>query len=261
MIHSREDLADHNVAHATRIHTRWQPAAKCLELNGVLLHQGTLPLAIPFQNCVLRLDQAVTPEQVVMQADAFFGGASSNPYTVITMSRQDVDLDAHLAGHGFTAQADLPAMLVASKVEMPRITPHWRVDLLSNTDEIPAFIDVAAKSFASLGLPAFLTPSYFVDPTGLLAPDIHIALARNEQGLTAACAMVMHTGDVAGVYWVGTLPEARGHGLAAACTAAVTNLALEHGAKAVTLQASHMGEATYKRLGYKEYGRLTRWVR
>jgi len=112
--HALADLADQNLAHALRLHSRWQPAAKLLELNGVLLHQGTLPLPLPHQNCVLRLDPGVKP-------------------------------------------------------------------------------------------------------------------------------------------------EARGAGLAAACTAAVTNLALERGAKGVTLQATHLGEPTYRRLGFREYGRMTRW--
>jgi hypothetical protein len=42
---------------------------------------------------------------------------------------------------------------------------------------------------------------------------------------------------------------------------AATHLALERGARAVTLQATQMGEPTYRRLGYREYGRMTRWSR
>jgi hypothetical protein len=76
-----EDLADQNLAQAVRIHSRWQPQARLLELNGVLLHQGTLPLPLPHQNCVIRLDTAVPPELVLGQAQAFFGG-QANPYAV-----------------------------------------------------------------------------------------------------------------------------------------------------------------------------------
>lgn len=255
-----EDLADQNLAHAVRIHARWQPAGRLLELNGVLLHQGTLPLPLPHQNCVIRLDSAVPPELVLKQAEAFFGG-QANPYAVITMSRQDLDLDAALDTEGFHAQADLPAMLAEAPVAMPSIPPDWRIDLLTHAGDLQAFVNVCVKAYATLGLPEMFTPSFFVDSSGLLAHDVSIALARRQDGLAGAAAMVLHTGDVAGVYWVGTVPEARGHGLAAACTAAVTNLALERGARGVALQATHMGEPTYRRLGFREYGRMTRWSR
>ena len=257
-VHALADLADQNLAHAVRLHSRWQPAAKLLELNGVLLHQGTLPLPLPHQNCVIRLDASVRPELLLQQAHAFFGG-QANPYAVITMSRQDLDLDACLDAQGFTAHADLPAMLTDAPLAMPPTAPGWRIDLLTKAAELPAFVKVCAKAYATLGLPEFMTPSFFVDTEGLLAPDVSIALARDAQGQVAATAMVLHTGEVAGLYWVGTLPEARGAGLAAACTAAVTNLALERGAKGVTLQATHLGEPTYRRLGFREYGRMTRW--
>lgn len=253
-----EDLADQNLAQAVHIHARWQPAGRLLELNGVLLHQGTLPLPLPHQNCVIRMDSAVPPELVLKQAEAFFGG-QANPYAVITMSRQDLDLDAALDAAGFNAQADLPAMLAEAPLTMPTIPADWRIDLLTQADELPAFVNVCAQAYATLGLPEVFTPSFFVDTAGLLAPDVSIALARRQDGLVGAAAMVLHTGDVAGIYWVGTVPEARGHGLAAACTAAVTKLALERGARGVTLQASHMGEPTYRRLGFREYGRMTRW--
>lgn len=255
-----EDLADQNLAQAVRIHSRWQPQAKLLELNGVLLHQGTLPLPLPHQNCVIRLDAAVPPELVVGQAQAFFGG-QANPYAVITMSRQDLDLDAHLHGEGFTAQADLPVMLADGPLNTSPVSMAWRIGLLDKPEDLPAFVQLCAKAYASLGLPEFFTPGFFVAPGGLLAPDVSIAVARDEHGGVAAAAMALHTGEVAGVYWVGALPETRGQGLAAACTAAVTHLALERGARAVTLQASKMGEPTYRRLGFREYGRMTRWSR
>lgn len=255
---SLEDLADQNLAQAVRIHARWQPAGRLLELNGVLLHQGTLPLPLPHQNCVIRLDPSVPPELVLKQAEAFFGG-QANPYAVITMSRQDLDLDAALDAAGFNAQADLPAMLTDAPLAMPRIPADWRIDLLTQAEELADFVHVCAKAYATLGLPEVFTPGFFVDTAGLMAQDVSIALARRQDGLVGAAAMALHTGHVAGIYWVGTLPEARGHGLAAACMAAVTNLALEGGAHGVTLQATHMGEPTYRRLGFREYGRMTRW--
>ncbi|MFT3856019.1 MAG: GNAT family N-acetyltransferase [Aquabacterium sp.] len=255
-----EDLADRNLAEAIRIHHRWQPGARMLELNGVLLHQGTAPLPLPFNNCVVRTDPAVQPEQVLAQAEAFFGQAS-NPFAILTMSRPDVDLDAWLGAQGFTAMSHLPAMLAEAPVPVPQLDAPWQVSVLNRLEDTPGFIEVCGLAYETLGLPPMFMPSYFGAPEQLLSPEVTIAVARDGDRRISAAALVLHTGEVSGVYWVGTAPAARGHGLAAACTATVTNLALERGARAVTLQATEMGEPTYRKLGFREYGRMTRWFR
>lgn len=255
-----DDLADGQFAQALHLHTTWQTGARWAEEGGVLLHQGALPLPIPFMNCVLRLDPGVAAASVVAQADAFFGG-SANPYAVITQSRHDADLQAHLREQGFTLQSNIPAMLSESPVSAPQPDARWRIEPLSQAEQIPGFIRVCAQAYASLGLPAALTPAFFQHAQGLLGPQVSIALATGLDGQAVACAMALHTGEVAGLYWVGTLPEARGAGLAAACTASVTRQALDRGARAVVLQASPMGEAIYRSLGFREYARMMRWSR
>ena len=257
---SLEDLADRNLAEVARIHHRWQPAAHLVEQGGLLCHQGTVPIPAPFQNCVLRTDNALNADEAMDRADSFFGGAS-NPYAVHTFGRQDADLEQVLSQRGFIRQADMPAMLADQPVAMPTIDASWRLALANTQDDIASFIQVSAQAYASLGLPPFLTPSYFVKPGELLDPQVSIVIARGQEGAATAAAMALHTGEMAGLYWVGTLPEGRGTGLAAACTAMATNLAFERGARAVTLQASHMGETIYRRLGYREYGRTARWSR
>ena len=69
------------------------------------------------------------------------------------------------------------------------------------------------------------------------------------------------------------MPAARGQGLGALVTTAVTNLAFARGAASVTLQASPMGEPVYRALGYEpiyralgyetlyHYTELVRWPR
>ena len=85
------------------------------------------------------------------------------------------------------------------------------------------------------------------------------AIARQpEAGGPISTAMIIFSALVAGVYWVGTTSGARRTGLAEACTRYVTNAALDQGARAVTLQASPMGEPIYTRLGYRTFDRL-RW--
>jgi GNAT superfamily N-acetyltransferase len=255
-----EDLADLNLPQAIRLHSPLQDKARLTETHGVLLHQGAVPIPAPFMNCLMRLEPSVPPDAVLTQAQDFFGG-SANPFAVLTQGRHDADLQAHLAAQGFTLQTDLPQMLAEAPVTSPTVDSTWRIELVTQAAQVAEFVRVSAEAYETLGLPAFFTPSFFTHADRLLTPEVSIALASTPDGRGVAAAMVLHTGDVAGVYWVGTVPAARGAGLAAACTAAVTNLALERGALAVTLQASHMGEAIYRQLGYREYARMQRWSR
>jgi len=266
MLTSLEDQADFNLVDATRIHHRWQAGARLQDDGGVLLHQGSLPIPAPFMNTVMRLDPAVPAAQVLARARAFFGG-SANPYAPVLFMRRDADIASLLASEGFTRQADLAVMLTEGPTTAPPLAPTWRLQLLEGRNlpsgqahpDLAGFIDCCAQAYTSLGLPAFMTPFFFTQAQAMLNPEVSIVLARQGDEAPAAGAMVLHTGDMAGLYWVATRPEARGQGLAASCSVAATKLALERGAKAVALQASPMGDAIYRRLGWRECDRLQRW--
>ncbi len=258
--------ADLNLAAATRIHHHWQAGARLHESDGVMLHQGSLPIPAPFMNTVMRLDARVPAAEVLRQARAFFAG-SSNPFAPVLFMRRDADISALLGTEGFTLQADIALMLTEQPSPATPLPDGWRLQLVEGraqapgtaSPELPGFVDCCAQAYASLGLPAFMTPFFFTQAAQVLTPEVSLVLARRGDEAPAAAAMVLHTGDMAGLYWVATRPEARGQGLAAACTVAATNLALERGANAVALQASPMGDPVYRRLGWREYDRLQRW--
>jgi GNAT superfamily N-acetyltransferase len=69
-----------------------------------------------------------------------------------------------------------------------------------------------------------------------------------------------HEGD-AGIFYVATLPEARGQGLAKAVVRRALADAHERGCTTTTLQASEMGAPLYESLGYERTGALTLWER
>jgi GNAT superfamily N-acetyltransferase len=63
----------------------------------------------------------------------------------------------------------------------------------------------------------------------------------------------------AGVFFVATLPEARGRGLAGGLLAAALVEARDRGCDISTLQATKMGEPVYARLGYQRLGAIQMW--
>ena len=78
----------------------------------------------------------------------------------------------------------------------------------------------------------------------------------------AAAVLGIHdlAGD-AGVFMVGTAPEARGRGLATALMQRALFDARERGCDISSLQATRMGAAVYARLGYRTHGRVNMWER
>jgi GNAT superfamily N-acetyltransferase len=63
----------------------------------------------------------------------------------------------------------------------------------------------------------------------------------------------------AGVFFVATLPEARGRGLAGGLLAAALVQARDRGCDLSTLQATKLGEPVYARLGYQRFGAIQMW--
>jgi GNAT superfamily N-acetyltransferase len=75
-------------------------------------------------------------------------------------------------------------------------------------------------------------------------------------------ASVLGVGDCdrdAGVFFVATLPEARGRGLAGGLLAAAMVDARDRGCDISTLQATKVGESVYARLGYQRFGAIQMW--
>jgi GNAT superfamily N-acetyltransferase len=78
-------------------------------------------------------------------------------------------------------------------------------------------------------------------------------------GEPAACLLILPVDGDASVYWVATLPEARGRGLASRLLQRALWDARESGCDISTLQATKLGEPVYARLGYERHGALQMW--
>ena len=82
--------------------------------------------------------------------------------------------------------------------------------------------------------------------------------ARLEGRTASMLAVTDIEGDCA-IWWVATLPEARGRGLAARLLHVALAEARERGSDTSTLQATKLGRPIYERLGYRDIGELQMW--
>ncbi|MFE6055137.1 GNAT family N-acetyltransferase [Kitasatospora sp. NPDC056446] len=78
-------------------------------------------------------------------------------------------------------------------------------------------------------------------------------------GTVAGTCLTYDDGQATGVYWVATLPDWRGRGIAKAVLQ--TALVHAHPDRPATLVATSVGEPLYRKLGFTEQARTCWWIR
>lgn len=249
-------LLDENLLDATREFARWQPGAVCAEGDGLLMVAGTTAFPVGYANCVLRTDRSVAPAEVLERAAAFFAPRQRG-FTVFIRAAFDQDLEAALQRAGIASLMDTPCMVIEEPLAPPQLATGCELRAVTDEAGAVAAREINVEAYQSLGLPPEETRALYGLPHRMLAPH-YVTYLGYRDGVPVSTAMIIFSPLLAGVYWVGTTSGARRTGLAEACTRQVTNAAFERGARAVTLQASPMGEPIYTRLGYRTFDRL-RW--
>ena len=170
------------------------------------------------------------------------------------------DLGQALPAAGF----EKGALLVGMAADLDRLALDQGGDgpelvRIGDRETLKAYCRATALAYgtrppgADLALAALSRQDY--GPGGDLA---HFAVRR--AGELAATASVMMRGDWALLAGVGTIPEARGSGLATAVTVRALEEARARGCRLAVLQASAGGRPIYEKLGFREYCRLRRFL-
>jgi ribosomal protein S18 acetylase RimI-like enzyme len=251
-------LSDLNYAEAMRELTR-RAGGAVLDEDGLLLFASPHPLPV-LANGVMRTG-AVAPDEVLARARSFFA-ARRRGFSVFVRAHLDADLRAACEAAGLHPSGEAPGMVVDGRLpDGPPAPEDAVVAEVETAADVRDFARVMAEAYATYGMPADVAPAVLPTLDVLRAPHIASVLVRLGDR-PAAGAMVIVTHGVAGVYWVGTTPEARGRGLAALATRLATNLGFDRGARMGALQASVMGEPVYRRMGWVEvtrYPLLVQW--
>jgi len=242
------ELCDANHAESCREVARWTAQGEICESGGLLL-AAPVTRAPPFQYC-LRVGpgQQPTPAELLARADAFFF-ARDRGYVVNLRAHADADLEAAAGARGLgELVAPLPVMVLERQ---PGGAAPGAVRLVDSAAGIADFAAVAAQAYAPLGLAPSVTARIMGEPARMTGPGRRYAVAYQD-GRPAAAAMLLLSHGIAGLYWVGTVPEARGRGLAEAVTRTLCEEAFAAGAPLVVLQASPQGRPVYARVGFRE---------
>ena len=229
-----------------RLLARSSEGAHVFELDGVLasvvpgVPERSLPNSVLYESAESLV--AVLPELALHYEEA-----GVDAWTVWT-PEGDEQAAAALLDAGHALDADPAAM----SLDLSRLDEPPEIDHRTGDDLVPVVArindgayghDDAAFARMLAELPAGVARSYVADV----------------DGEPAACLQILPVDGDASVYWVATLPEARGRGLASRLLHRALWDARENGCDISTLQATKLGEPVYARLGYESHGALQMW--
>jgi len=173
---------------------------------------------------------------------------------------QPAGLEERLSVHGLVCLSNEPGMaldLSALPEEIPFVA-GLTIEPVRNPEAVREWCTTAARSF---GMPDWVSVPMAKIETSL-GPGLHpwrrLYLGR-VAGCVAATSLLFLGAGVAGLYSVTTLPEARRRGIGEAMTVAPLLEARAEGYRIATLHASPLGVAVYRRLGFEEFCRLSRY--
>jgi ribosomal protein S18 acetylase RimI-like enzyme len=195
---------------------------------------------------------------VLARARRFFA-MHRRGFTVLGLGTADADLEAACTAAGLARMGNSPGMVLERRLPDAPPPPGVTIRSVETDADAAAFARVNGEAYGTYGMPPDCAPAVLGRLAVMRAPHIVSVLATLE-GTAAAAAMVVLTHGIGGIYWVGTVPAARGRGLADLVTRVVGNAAFDLGARVVVLQASPMGEPIYRRMGYREVTRYPYWV-
>jgi hypothetical protein len=151
-----------------------------------------------------------------------------------------------LEGAGFTLRPDpTPGMTLALPARVPPPPAGLAIEVVRTPEQLVAFREAAFRGF---GYPV-AAAHIFMNERLLALPNVRLYAGRRD-GAVVATSILVATGPVAGIYWVGTLEEQRRRGYGEALTWAAVAGGVEAGCRMASLQSSPLGKPVYARMGF-----------
>jgi GNAT superfamily N-acetyltransferase len=201
-------------------------------------------------NAAFRKDDELNPEDLIERARSFFG-ARGRGFAVWARAglEEDRKLITALERADFQRVYTMPEMVLHRRPDPSPPPDGVEVRRVASREDAESYWQVAADAYATNGFPEEVF-RFYDRHDGLWAEGVAAFLALLD-GRPASIAMTIVNHGVAGIFWVGTVQEARGRGLGPALTAAAVEAGFEMGPGLISLQASPLGRPIYERMGFE----------
>lgn len=188
------------------------------------------------------------PEALFNEAKAFFG-KDKRGFVIWVRDHADFELEAFLKVRGYKPlrEPGSTGMMIQKPINMPALGDGIEIKKVTGLEEAADYVTVVRDAFDKSEAVA---REMLGSVRSLVAENVGAWVVYCDHRPKAG-AMMVASGEAAGIYYVGTVADERGKGLGALATVAATNGGFELGASCVVLQASIAGEKVYRRLGYE----------
>jgi ribosomal protein S18 acetylase RimI-like enzyme len=212
--------------------------------------------ALDFPGCNVAVNLSIGAEEdpaaLVARMKGFFAQRGRGALSIITRKHADQRLTEYCTDKKMYRVEGQLGMVLDQPVKTKPASAGAALQWVNDAQGMQDYSDIVSEAFQELAFPLEISRAYFAHAERVLNPYSFMAVVRLD-GKPVSAAMIMLTHGIAGVYWVGTLKEARCKGLAEYCTREVSNAAFDLGARKVILQASRFGEPVYRRMGYRDF--------
>jgi hypothetical protein len=249
--------ADGNVEEAVGHFARHGDGALSSRRAGTLLVASATNFIGAFHNTALRLTPDADPRRLVDEARTF-GKAHARDIVLWAATHRDHDLATQARAEGLLLRSTALGMALHTSPPASAVPADTELTQVIDRASVDDFAEVHRGVFRDGGRDVEAV-DHFASPAALLAPNVAAVVAR-VNGTPVSCAMVIHSGRAAGVYWVSTRAAARNRGLGTLVTSAVARMGFEYGAEVVVLQATELGAPVYRRIGFAPFTDYQRFL-
>jgi ribosomal protein S18 acetylase RimI-like enzyme len=184
---------------------------------------------------------------------------TNTEFQIVTLPETQNELEPLILEMNLTEKEDFPGMVLDLIPDAgPSPTKDFEIRQVSGSEEVADLLRTGASGF---GTP----PNYFdVWKAGILSgTSVPWSQGANYLGYVggkpAATSIRIRTGDIAGIYFVSTLPEFRRRGIGEAMTRKAIADGRATGCTLSYLQASKMGRPIYERMGFRVIEEYSEW--
>lgn len=246
-----------NFIGAFRDFSRFFPNHVVEEVEGTTCIRTGLPT--PEFNPVFGLGRPESLDRVAERIDHLYR-RTRTPWRLVTTAESRDDYAPLIRDMGLTLERTLPGMLLEPyPVAAPAVPPGLTIREVGDVDGIREFFRTGAVAFGSPPDAFDSVVEGFASEAKAQRSPARLYVGRAE-GKPAATAIRFTNHQVAGIFFVGTLPEFRRRGFGEAITWRAAMDGRREGCIASYLQASEMGRPVYERMGYRVVADYQDWV-
>jgi GNAT superfamily N-acetyltransferase len=237
-----------NSIESYRVFARTTPGGRIEEREGLVLVDSLATDSMG--NVAVVTSPTDDPAAQIDEAEAFFAPRRT-PWILFALPDAGAGVEPAAQAHGLRYEGRFSGLLLDPIPVHPSHTPDClEVRTVDTIEELRAFERAASRAYEVESGPVYegwLTHPGF---------SFHLAYLRGEP---VATATLVASNGVAGIVYVGTVPEARGHGFGQAVVWAAIQAGYALGLRTSALWATPMGRTMYERMGFRPITEYRIW--